>query len=311
MGFSILTQDNVPARRRNAWARSNRFRPAACRGTSPAQTMPAWLGTDEQAHIGGGRLTDPAAPPVSGTGCARNPGPPRTRRGRWSRSCRPRASRWIARQARFPARSLSLACREGAAFSQRPPLLTAIRPRPWRQWRACFHPMKISLNWLLEYVDFAGSPADLAELLTMAGVEVERCRDARRQPGQSRRRPDPRLRAAPQRRPAQCLPGGRRVGPDASAPDRLRREELPGRRQGAARAARRRAARGFQDQGRQAARRGKRRHALFGEGDRRGRGCRRPVDPAARKRASERRSATCFRRTRSSIWRSRQTGRTC
>ncbi len=33
--------------------------------------------------------------------------------------------------------------------------------------------MKVSLNWLREYVDYDGTPAALAELLTMAGVEVE------------------------------------------------------------------------------------------------------------------------------------------
>lgn len=33
--------------------------------------------------------------------------------------------------------------------------------------------MKVSLNWLREYVDYAGTPEALAELLTMAGVEVE------------------------------------------------------------------------------------------------------------------------------------------
>ena len=33
--------------------------------------------------------------------------------------------------------------------------------------------MKISLNWLREYVDYDGAPDALAELLTMAGVEVE------------------------------------------------------------------------------------------------------------------------------------------
>ena len=33
--------------------------------------------------------------------------------------------------------------------------------------------MKISLNWLREYVDYDGTPETLAELLTMAGVEVE------------------------------------------------------------------------------------------------------------------------------------------
>ncbi len=33
--------------------------------------------------------------------------------------------------------------------------------------------MKISLNWLREYVDYDGTPDTLAELLTMSGVEVE------------------------------------------------------------------------------------------------------------------------------------------
>ena len=33
--------------------------------------------------------------------------------------------------------------------------------------------MKVSLNWLREYVDYEGNPDELAELLTMAGVEVE------------------------------------------------------------------------------------------------------------------------------------------
>ena len=33
--------------------------------------------------------------------------------------------------------------------------------------------MKISLNWLREYVDYDGTPEALAELLTLAGVEVE------------------------------------------------------------------------------------------------------------------------------------------
>src|SRR6478735_5164145 len=33
--------------------------------------------------------------------------------------------------------------------------------------------MKVSLNWLREYIDFSGDAKALAELLTMAGVEVE------------------------------------------------------------------------------------------------------------------------------------------
>src|SRR4051794_2799599 len=34
--------------------------------------------------------------------------------------------------------------------------------------------MKVTLNWLKQYVDFGWSPAELAERLTMLGVEVEK-----------------------------------------------------------------------------------------------------------------------------------------
>ena len=33
--------------------------------------------------------------------------------------------------------------------------------------------MKVTLNWLKQYVDFNWSPADLTERLTMLGLEVE------------------------------------------------------------------------------------------------------------------------------------------
>src|SRR5437764_15191246 len=33
--------------------------------------------------------------------------------------------------------------------------------------------MKVTLNWLKQYVDFNGSPEELAERLTMLGLEVE------------------------------------------------------------------------------------------------------------------------------------------
>ncbi len=33
--------------------------------------------------------------------------------------------------------------------------------------------MKITFNWLKQYVDFAGTPQELAERLTMLGLEVE------------------------------------------------------------------------------------------------------------------------------------------
>ncbi len=32
--------------------------------------------------------------------------------------------------------------------------------------------MKITYNWLRQYVDFAGTPQDLAQALTMLGLEV-------------------------------------------------------------------------------------------------------------------------------------------
>src|SRR6476619_837971 len=34
--------------------------------------------------------------------------------------------------------------------------------------------MKITLNWLREYVDFAGTPEELRERITMLGLEIER-----------------------------------------------------------------------------------------------------------------------------------------
>src|SRR5215510_5480419 len=33
--------------------------------------------------------------------------------------------------------------------------------------------MKVTLNWLKQYIDFAWSPEELAERLTMLGIEVE------------------------------------------------------------------------------------------------------------------------------------------
>ena len=33
--------------------------------------------------------------------------------------------------------------------------------------------MKFTLNWVKEFVDFTGTPEELAKLLTMAGLEVE------------------------------------------------------------------------------------------------------------------------------------------
>ena len=37
--------------------------------------------------------------------------------------------------------------------------------------------MKVSLSWLKDYIDIVMDPADLAEALTMAGLEVESVSD--------------------------------------------------------------------------------------------------------------------------------------
>ena len=42
--------------------------------------------------------------------------------------------------------------------------------------------MKVSLNWLKQYVDFDGPPGELAQQLTMLGLEVE-------EPGQGTQEP--------------------------------------------------------------------------------------------------------------------------
>jgi phenylalanyl-tRNA synthetase beta chain len=39
--------------------------------------------------------------------------------------------------------------------------------------------MRISINWLRELVKIAQSPQELAELLTIAGIEVEEIEDRR------------------------------------------------------------------------------------------------------------------------------------
>lgn len=41
------------------------------------------------------------------------------------------------------------------------------------------HPMRVSFNWLQEYVEFDFTPSELAEKLTMAGFEVEHIEDRR------------------------------------------------------------------------------------------------------------------------------------
>ena len=40
--------------------------------------------------------------------------------------------------------------------------------------------MKVTLNWLKQYVDFSWSPEELSERLTMLGIEVEGVQKARR-----------------------------------------------------------------------------------------------------------------------------------
>ena len=143
--------------------------------------------------------------------------------------------------------------------------------------------MKISLNWLREYVDYDGTPDALAELLTMAGVEVEgiETRGANFEKvvvaQVLSREPHPN---ADRLSVCRVDDGSRRA---AAAPDRLRGEEFQGRRQGAARAARRGAARRREDQGRQAARRRERGDAVQREGTPPRRGRRGLAHPLARR----------------------------
>ena len=45
--------------------------------------------------------------------------------------------------------------------------------------------MKFSVNWLREFVDLPKNPEEIADLLTRAGVETERHRDAKREDRQT------------------------------------------------------------------------------------------------------------------------------
>ena len=141
--------------------------------------------------------------------------------------------------------------------------------------------MKVSLNWLREYVEIPGPPAELADLLTRAGVEVE---------GVHPRGVDLEKVVVAQILASEPHPNADRLSvcrvddgagrTVVAASDRLRGEELPGRRQGPARAAGRGFAGGFPHQGRQAARGGERGDALLGQGTRRGGGLGRVAHPA-------------------------------
>src|SRR5215831_5595729 len=49
----------------------------------------------------------------------------------------------------------------------------SLRRPPRQDPSDCREAMKVTLNWLKQYVDFNWSPEELAERLTMLGVEVE------------------------------------------------------------------------------------------------------------------------------------------
>ena len=93
--------------------------------------------------------------------------------------------------------------------------------------------MKFSLNWLGEFVELPNDTAELAELLTLAGVEIEGIENRGANFENVVVAQIKLVGAAPERRSAERLPGGRRQR--HAAPDRLRREELQSRRQGSAR----------------------------------------------------------------------------
>ena len=44
---------------------------------------------------------------------------------------------------------------------------------PFAHSNRIIYPMKVTLNWLKQYVDFNWSPEELTERLTMLGLEVE------------------------------------------------------------------------------------------------------------------------------------------
>ena len=102
--------------------------------------------------------------------------------------------------------------------------------------------MKISLNWLKQYVDFTGSTEELADLLTAAGLEVE---------GVTQVGGNLDSVVVGQILSSEKHPEADRLSvcqvDDAS-------DEFQGRRQGAAGSARRNVARQFQDQADQTAR---------------------------------------------------------
>ncbi len=76
--------------------------------------------------------------------------------------------------------------------------------------------MKVSLNWLREFVALPANHAELVDLLTLAGVEVEEVSQRGADYPERRRRANPRIRPASQRRPPQRLQGGCRQWPDRS-----------------------------------------------------------------------------------------------
>ena len=101
--------------------------------------------------------------------------------------------------------------------------------------------MQFPESWLREFCNPPISTAELAELLTMAGLEVEDAAPGGAAVHAASSCRDRRGRAAPERRPAARVPGRRRRSGDAAA-DRLRRAERARRHHGAAGAGRRRAA---------------------------------------------------------------------
>ena len=120
--------------------------------------------------------------------------------------------------------------------------------------------MKFSVNWLREFVELPPSVEELADLLTLAGIEIE---------GIEKRGANFDKVVVAQITASSQHPNADRLsvcqvddGSGTDPPDRLRREELQGGRQGSARAAGRGVGERFENQAEQTARRRIARDAL-------------------------------------------------
>jgi hypothetical protein len=172
-------------------------------------------------------------------------------------------------------------------------------------------PMKISLNWIRDYVALDAPVEEITRALTFLGFEVEQVASDRRAAARERRRRrGADARQAPERRQALRVHGRRRAR-RRRADDRLRRAELQGGRPGPGGAPGRRPAGRLHDQAVEDPRPALRRHDVLGRSSAWGGRPRRtphPGGPAAARRPDQRGASA--RATPSSTSRSRPTART-